>query len=414
MKILAITYCFAPLRFPATYRLLKWFTYLSEQYHDVTVVCVHPDTNDGPKDPELEALVPTNVTPIVARSGELNLAYRFLDRWKTQCFRLFQPHKRPWLAPAWTAVRRLPLSDYDVVFSCSQPTICHLLGLKVARAAKLPWVAYFSDPWVDNPYQSSTPAKIVDYNRIFEKEVFLAADQLLFSSEETAQLVLQNYPAEVARKTQVLNHCYVPAWFDLKKVEDVPEGGPLRVLLTGNFYGPRTPIPFLERLHTIDATRSLAGGLAFEFYGIMAPDDATHPLWAELNPLVRFRGEVSYLESLAFMRAADALLLIDAPVAAGQSSIFFPSKLTEYLGSGRPIIGFTPAQGTAARILASAGCPVLAPDDTTGIEKCLRQMASEGISGTPHREVANRYHYHRVGEQLVDIMTMAIHDAPHR
>ncbi len=414
MNILAITYAFSPLRCPATYRLLKWFTHLGGQGHKITVVCVDPDSFEGPKDVSLERFVARGVSRLIVRSPELDLSYRIMDRFKIPLYRLFEPQKRPWYRPALKAIRSLELRDFDVIFSCSQPPICHLLGLDVKRLTGLPWVAYFSDPWVDNPYRVDIPDRIKNYNRSLERQVVERADRLIFSSLETKRMVVEAYSREVGEKSATLDHCYVPEWFDAVHIDNAQNNGSVRVVLTGNFYGPRTPLPFLKLLQDLDREVSLAGRVFFDFYGRMEPGIANHPLWSDLGHIVKRGGEVDYLTSLALMRSADLLLLIDAPVTPDKESVFFPSKLAEYLGSGRPIIGITPADGTAARVLEEVGYPVIDPDNTSAIRDVIRRMNVREMNIRPRNNATAKYDYRCVGQQLADVMQAAIGQAARR
>jgi hypothetical protein len=73
---------------------------------------------------------------------------------------------------------------------------------------------------------------------------------------------------------------------------------------------------------------------------------------AELPPyLMRVLGATDYVPSLALMRRSHVLLVVDAP---GDSSVFLPSKLVDYLGAGRPIVALSPA-GPTARIVGGNG-----------------------------------------------------------
>jgi hypothetical protein len=62
---------------------------------------------------------------------------------------------------------------------------------------------------------------------------------------------------------------------------------------------------------------------------------------------VRLHGSVGYLESLALMQHADALLLLDV---ARPHSPFFPSKLADYLGTDRPIVAVASPDSAVGRI----------------------------------------------------------------
>src|SRR5919202_1568394 len=76
----------------------------------------------------------------------------------------------------------------DAVVTFSQPTTDHLVGLELKKIWRAPWVAHFSDPWVDNPYYA-TDAATRDFNLAAERAVCEVADRLVFTSEETVDLV---------------------------------------------------------------------------------------------------------------------------------------------------------------------------------------------------------------------------------
>src|SRR5579872_2320446 len=44
------------------------------------------------------------------------------------------------------------LSGDDVLMTFGQPMVDHLAGLKIKRKTGVRWVAHFSDPWADNPF----------------------------------------------------------------------------------------------------------------------------------------------------------------------------------------------------------------------------------------------------------------------
>ncbi len=404
MKILAIVYSFTPLHFPQTLLLLRWFKYLDEAGHDVTVLSVDPDSFAGPKDPGLERLVPRNVENIRIRSLENTLLYRVLQRAERLLVPLFQPFKKPWYGPARKVLKALPLRQYDVVLSCSQPPVCHLLGYDVKKKAGLPWVAYFSDPWADNPYRKNQPRRVQEYNRAWQREVVCSADALIAPTDEIRQMIVGGHRPEVREKAATLDHCFVPQWFQLRGAERPKDNGAAKIVLTGSFYGSRTPIPFLRMLAELNARHRIEGRIVLEFYGEMSDADLHHPIWPSVEGLAAFYGRVDYLTSLAKMREADLLLLIDAPAEKGTASVFFPLKLAEYLGSGRPIIGFTPENGASARILRETGDYVVDVNDAAGLADLLVRIADGRVSLKADPIPRAKYDYRHVGRQLADIL----------
>ncbi len=83
--------------------------------------------------------------------------------------------------------------------------------------------------------------------------------------------------------------------------------------------------------------------------------------------LVDFQRTVGYEESLDLMTSAHGLLVIDAPAA---ESVFLPSKLVDYIGAGRPVLGMTPP-GTATRLITELGGWVSDPADPEQTQKAL-------------------------------------------
>ena len=403
MRILVITYAFVPLQYPATYRLLKWFKGLGERDHSVTVLSVDPDTFNGEVDDSLNQLVSPGTSNINVKSPENSLLFRGLGRYKSRFYRLFEPRKKEWYWSCKRALGALDFSDYDVVFSCSQPPVAHLLGMYAKKQSKLPWVAYFSDPWVNSPFQAYRSKRTRRYNLGLKQTVVRSSDRLVFPSPEVRDRVMDGHTAQEREKCELLPHCYVPSWYELKGEKAKTRSGTLNILMTGSFYGPRTPIPFLSILNDIRKDSDIADKLKIEIYGFMSDELRQHSLWSELEGVVEFRGSVDYLSSLAKMKQADHLLLIDAETQ-DEGSIFFPSKLADYLGSGTPILGLTPSKGVSARVLRETGNIACSMSDLETARKIIMDMVSGNLGAKGNESERGRYDYRTVAEQLERIL----------
>ena len=406
MRILVITYAFVPLQYPATYRLLKWFKGLGERGHFVTVLSVHPNSFNGIKDDSLNQLVSPSTRTIKVRSPENSLLFRGLGLYKSWFYRLFEPRKMEWYSSCKRALGTLDFEDYDVILSCSQPPVGHLLGLYAKERSNLPWVAYFSDPWVNSPFQSYRSQRAKCYNIGLKQTVVRSSDRLVFPSPEVRDRVLEGHSAEDREKCVLLPHCYVPSWYELNPKETKTKSRKLNVLVTGSFYGPRTPIPFLSILRDIKKVADLTGRLKVEIYGFISDELRQNSLWSELEDVVQFKGAIDYLSSLAKMKQADHLLLIDAETQ-DEGSIFFPSKLADYLGSGTPIVGLTPSSGVSARVLRETGNVACSISDKEGVRTTITDMISGNSGARTDGSERKRYDYRIVTEQLEKILTRA-------
>lgn len=397
MRILTVIYCYPPLLFPATMRCLKIVKGLRDCGAEVEVVTVDPETfvfpEEGLTDPDLVQLIPPGVVNHSIRSWESNplvKALKAVGPLRSLLYRAFEPRKKEWIYPALRHLRRSGLERFDLILTCSQPHCNHLLGSRLKRMTAKPWVAFFSDPWTDNVYASFESEKVRRYHLTMEGEVMREADLVFFNSSETADLVLRKYPAATASKCGVLPHSFVPQWYRMGE-GGAPRTGKIRLVQTGHFYGPRTPMPLLKALADLSRSLRLEEMLEFHFYGSM--DDTYQRFMTEhrLDRVVHLMGTVPYLKSLAVMNEADFLLLIDAPLTETAQSVFLPSKLVDYLGSGKPVLGITPAAGTSARVLRETGNFVCDIHDERAIRSMLERVASGTLRPAPRPEAVRHY-----------------------
>ena len=81
------------------------------------------------------------------------------------------------------------------------------LGIKRANP-KLPWIAHFSDPWVDGPYAAELHPVTRRKWRDNERRVMETADALIFVNEPTASLVMQKYPPSLRNVNSYCTACF--------------------------------------------------------------------------------------------------------------------------------------------------------------------------------------------------------------
>jgi glycosyltransferase involved in cell wall biosynthesis len=391
-ELLAVSFIFPPT---ATPRALQVARLLKHLRFSTFLVCA--DEQDVARDPTIEpdaeaALRNCLRVSFVVR-GWRKQAHRIASRFRLPLWNRVPDQYSWWKRRALRAIKeQVQKSDRrpDLIVSFGQPMSDHLIGLELKQIYGVPWLAHFSDPWVDNPFNryDSLTRQI---NRSLEHKVIEAADRVIFTSQETVDLVMAKYPAEWRTKVRVLPHSFDQS---MSFVAPSEESRTITVRHTGEFYGPRTPKPLIKTLRSIVSEAPLSlDGVCFELIGHIDPITQTSLGIEDLPPgLVRFRSPVSYQESCSLAAAADGLLIVDAPAAW---SVFLPSKLIEYVGVGRPILGITPP-GAAANLIQELGGWVAdpsSPEDmrTTLVEflSYLRNARQSGPWGNP--EVRSRY-----------------------
>lgn len=380
---------------------VKMLAGLHEAGFSITVLTRDPASFDARlqrlSDDTLAGLVPAGVDNRRVMSWESNALFRAarkLTGGRGFFRKLFEPRGKEWYYAAVSSVKRTELDRYDVILSCSQPHVNHLIGYRLKQRTGKPWIAYFSDPWIDGPYIRYASEKTYRYNAVLEEKIISTADIVLFTSAEMAELVMRKYPGGYRSKCDVVPHSFVPAWYSLGTAGHLPAAcGKTRILHTGHFYGPRTPMPLLQAVDRVNREVDLSESLEMFFFGTMDRKYHEFIRGKGLDRIVKTGATIPYLDSLALMKEADYLLLIDAPLSATGESVFLPSKLIDYVGSHRPVIGITPAKGASARVLGETGNVTCSIDDPDGIYTMLTRIAGGAMDAKPDPRGIARYHY---------------------
>jgi hypothetical protein len=383
-KLLAVSFAYPPLAYPRSMQVARLIKYARAS---TVLVCADElgARRDPTIEPEADALLEACLRIPFKDSPSRRLANRLAYRLSRPLWRRLNmaPDRYTAWRPSAVAAARDYLSTSGfrpaALLTFAQPFTDHLVGLELKRRYGLPWVAHFSDPWADNPF-SSYDHRTCRLNLALERAVVEAADRTVFTSRETVEMVFAKYPEELRRRARVLPQCFDP---DLYGAAHDPAGDKLVIRYVGNFYGTRSPEPLVRALSAVLAENSLAlDGVSFEIIGGHDPDIVSRAGGDRLPPgLFTLRPAVPYRESLRLMAAADGLLVIDAPA---EVSVFLPSKLIDYLGAGRPILGLTPP-GAASDLIGRLGGSVAHPSDTAAakaaLESFLRRLHAERVGG---------------------------------
>ena len=258
----------------------------------------------------------------------------------------------------------------DIMMTFGNPMSTHLAGLKIKKDKRIPWVAHFSDPWTDNIYRNDNPVSM-RANLKLERQVIENADAVVFTSPETVELVMKKYPREWLAKAHYVPHCY-----DTTRYGEIapPSDGRYVIRSIGTFYGKRAPGPIFRAIDEIaKSSPELLDGVIIEFAGSIHGFEDTIKKYPAADKCIKILGRLDYQEGLRLMAGAHCLLAVDAP---GEFSVFFPSKLVDYIGSGRYIFALSP-MGATHRIVTAAGGCVVDPGDHAAVNDALRRVLTD-------------------------------------
>lgn len=406
-RLLLISYAFPPLLAPESLLSSRTMNALAARGWDITALSVRPQDTGEPCDPGLEAGLaasirvvrtrgPAGIVPFAPAAGRI--AARAFSRLGLTCER-----SSLWAPFATRAARRLAREQaFDVVHSWASDHVGNVVGLALRRATGLPWVAHFSDPWLRNPLLVPHPLQRARVARL-ERAILREADAVVFTTDETVDLVYAGYPGEWRRRAHVIPHGYVPV--------TVPPPGPrnarLQLLHTGAFYpGTRTPDGLFAGLARLASHRALRGVLQVDLVGPNARQYADAAEAAGLDGIVNLLPAVPFAEVQQLTVRADVLLVIDAPSI---NSVFLPSKLVDYLAVRKPILGLTPRSGASAALLGRLGFRAVEPDDADAIAGAIGGLIEDWEAGRlalpgGYERVASQYDIRVTAAQLESLL----------
>ncbi len=240
----------------------------------------------------------------------------------------------------------------------------------------LKWIAYFCDPWVGNPLENRWAARLV--NAWMEPKTARKASYICHSSPHALDNIIQSYKFLSPDQLRVVPHFYDPSLYPARPKE---RNEKLVLRYLGTLFEKRTPENLFKGVKKmLDRRPDLEDLIQVELVGFVENGMMSSPAFKALpEGLVKHYQSVPYLESLRLMYDASVLLIIES---ASANAPFVPSKLTDYLGAGTPILGIVP-DGECRRVLVATGCPVAKPDSIDEIANRLEEMIDTVRSGNP-------------------------------
>lgn len=384
-----------PLSGPRAVQVTRTLASLGEFGWRSRVVCFAPRSDRYQQDHRvsIEQLSDGLATLIPVPSPEEWLFFRALWR-LAPALKQLPDEKRVWMPGALRAARAsLDRSPADLIVSFAQPWTDHLIALQLKRERGLPWVAHFSDPWVDSPYFVGGPRRR-RRAAAWERQVIEGATRVVFVNAYARDRMMAKYPGDWLQKTAIVPQGYEQP-FRPRPADAGAAGRPLRIVYTGRFYpGVRTPETFLDALALVNTRVPLRGRLEVQFIGSGMSEYAKRASALRLGHAVSFLDRVAPQHATDLAASADVLLIIDAASDDGPS-LFLPSKLVDYLPLRRPILGITPIAGPTADLLRELGYPIVDPRNVAGMAQLIQDLIEHtGRRPGPsqgHEAVSRRY-----------------------
>jgi hypothetical protein len=375
-RVLLFSYAFPPMQTQMTPAVVKPMAGLVRQGYQVDVLSAEPFSRYLGRDESLMPYVEKHFKNVIRLQppssliGKLRLRSRL---WSTTPDLMDILHRS-----AFDALMDLDLTRYQAVMTWSP---FHSINPVVARLKRhrpgIRWIAQFSDPWAGNPLEQRILTRL--WSAWQEPRTIAAADYLVHSSAYSMKLMLERHQGQLQTRSTVIPHPFDDTLFPARPKR---ENEKITLRYIGVLFGRRSPEPLFCALNLLLARRpDLRDRLNIELVGHV-PHEMLQTSAARSLPAgtVTHVPNVSYVESLEKMYDADILLLIEADV---KQNLFVPSKLSDYMGARRPIVGIAPPGGSWD-VLEKLQCWRASPADIEGVSRAIEgavAFVQEGAQG---------------------------------
>lgn len=372
-KVLCIDYHFPPMRgaWVGGFQKLRFV----ERFGWDPVVVTAAENARYPKDLNLLKHIPKGMKIVRVENRELPGVVRKVLRKLGADFE-FPDRHATWIAPAILAGQKIIESeDISLIFSVSPSYSTAFVAEKLAESFQIPWVAEFRDAWSKNDYvrhvhqQALYPSRNKKVmRRIVESERRIITESTgLVTIHPTLKKQFQNDYGVSAEKIEIIQDGFCEEDFLNLDPITLYGDGPTFLFLGSAYSGFQKDFcRFAKCLDSVSSSaRIIVVGSASR---LIARKNLSNVLSYPLQPKKK---------SLAMTMGADFTLLFTLPGAIWHS----PSKLYDYLRTGRPILAMVPPDGDAAATIRKFNAGSILPYSESELKTELARIIGEWQSG---------------------------------
>lgn len=412
-KVLVIAYYFPPMGFSGVQRITKFVKYMKDFNWEPTVLTINPKTYyafDESLLKEIENLQiriirtnPKDPTQKVFAQSKLknDFTRKILNR-ISQTF-LLPDNKRGWMFEAVKAASNLLKNEkFDIIFATAPPYTCFRIGDVLKRKYNVPLILDYRDAWLDDVlswYPTPLHRIIV---KMMEKKVLHNSNKIIVYTRQIKEHLLMLYPFLSSEDIKIIPHGFDEEDFQTD-FQSSKHRDKMRLTYSGVFYDERTPKYFVEAVKRLFYERpELSNKIEFCFVGNFKKK--YEKLISDPNLFNAFNivGYIDHKESVKYLRDSDVLWLMIRH--SKNPHLVATSKLYEYFGTKKPILGCVP-EGAASQLLKEYEASIIIhPEDIDGIKNAIIKfydLYSTNQLPKPKDEFVQRFNRKTLTQELI-------------
>ncbi len=220
---------------------------------------------------------------------------------------------------------------FDVMFSMHQPPSSHICALKIKeRFNDLPWVTYWSDPWLKDSTRDNISIARRKFEESFERKIVKLSDRFIFVTKANRDDYVNSYNIPI-EKTFIVTRGYDENQYnEIKRISNpkLINKNKINFVYAGEIFSKLRDVnPFIEALDNIKKNDiELYNKLNILFFGNIDDINIKNKLINVEN--VNVSPRIPYDEALGYMLNSEILLLF-----GNKNSKQIPAKIYDYFGA---------------------------------------------------------------------------------
>ena len=387
-RVLVVAYYFPPMGLSGVQRIAKFVKYLPQYGWAPTVLTVEPggyfafdkslEDDLASPDIRIERTKSIDPTRLFKKKSTVSLPAESSRKWLSRLSQaVFVPdNKIGWVMPA--VQRGLQLHEetpFDAILATIPPYSAALVARQISNKTGVPYALDYRDDWLDNPrHEYPTPVHR-QLHRMLEKRALFKTSAVISINERIARRIRERIRSYFHKSDHAPVHV-IAQGYDQEDVEgkrSITKDGILTFVYSGVFYDVQTPDYFLNAIARLVAGNpQLRSRIKVVFVGLIPERSKVLVESLGLIDLVEYTGYVSHDKAIEHLFQADVLWMM---VGDGEGQeLISTSKLYEYMGTQKPILGFVPEGAAKTALEAYKASWTVFPSDVDGIARVLEEV----------------------------------------
>lgn len=412
MNILFTSIAFPPKSDPEALQTAKYFYYL-QKHKDlkIDVVTTRIPTLYMPYDKGLQKYA-SGINKLIEVTLNENRYINYIIHKLGVSKKLFPDFKYSFHKKHTQVLKALKAKP-DLIYSRSFPLSSTIMAYKLSEALQVPWILHLSDPWADCPLEKRKGKNYRIHNK-WENKCFEAAKIISLTSLPTIEFYRKKYP-HFKDKFQFFPNVYEETdKATLASLSSNDKGKKFRIIYTGGLSEERSPAFLLEALKLLQQNDpTFSEKVEVIFAGDV--DSVNRSVFEKYNlPFVKWLGKLPFAEALDLQKTADLLVVIDSPIINPALSMFFPSKLLDYMVARKRVLAITTPGSATHKVMEDLKGDVCMHNDNSSISsaiiRALEAYLNHDAQYLSNTEPPQKYEASYNANRLYELIKRTIHD----